>query len=254
MDFNNIKMQKIVWMGHYFPPKKKWVAENRKTHIVGIQLSGTVVHKINGKAMPFSEGCIYFLNVKDDYSCEVATNEKTESFSIHFTTYGDIDTESFFVKAKNLSEIYSLYEKLSFQYAINPSGDNITASYFYRILDCYEKIRQKKYAPNDSRMIAVKEYMDEHFIEKDCLEKAHATCRVSRRRFNELFKNQFDVTPNRYIIIRKIEHAKHLLLLGNLSVSEIADACGFIDICYFSNVFKKETGYAPAKYRYKTPQ
>lgn len=253
MDFSNIKMEKIAWIGHYFPPKKKWIADNRKTHIVGIQVKGLVIHKLGDKVFPIGENYIYFLNKKDDYSCEVPVLEGTESFSVHFTTFGEVNTESFCIKAKNLTEIYSLFKKLSFQHAINPNGDNVTASYFYKILDCYDKIRCKKYAPNDSRMVSAKEYMDEHFKEKDCLEQAHATCHVSRRRFNELFKNQFDVTPNRYLIIRKVEYAKQLLLVGNLSVSEIADACGFADICYFSNVFKKETGYAPAKYRYKAP-
>ena len=74
---------------------------------------------------------------------------------------------------------------------------------------------------------------------------------LSRRRFNDLFKNCFDITPNRYIINLKIDYAKGLLKSDYISVSQAAALCGFSDIYYFSKVFKKIEGCSPREYMQK---
>lgn len=91
--------------------------------------------------------------------------------------------------------------------------------------------------------------MDLHFKDADCLEATAEISQISRRRFNELFKRQFDVTPNTYILQRKVEFAKRMLKLDELSVTDIAELCGFCDVYYFSKVFKKEIGTTPSAYR-----
>jgi len=57
------------------------------------------------------------------------------------------------------------------------------------------------------------------------------------------------MTPNRYLVTRKVEYAKKLLLSKELSVTAVAELCGFSDVYYFSKVFRKETGIAPSLYR-----
>ena len=74
---------------------------------------------------------------------------------------------------------------------------------------------------------------------------------LSRRRFDELFKNSFNVTPGRYLINLKIDYAKRLLTTSNIGVSQVAELCGTSDIYYFSKLFKKETGFSPNRYRKK---
>ena len=72
---------------------------------------------------------------------------------------------------------------------------------------------------------------------------------VSSRRFSDIFKASFNMTPNRYIVHRKVEYARELLRSGSLSVSEVAEICGFCDVYYFSRVFKAETGVPPKEWR-----
>ena len=48
---------------------------------------------------------------------------------------------------------------------------------------------------------------------------------------------------------RKIEEARSLLDASSLSVTEIAEQCGFSDLYYFSKVFKEHLGVSPRKYR-----
>ena len=43
--------------------------------------------------------------------------------------------------------------------------------------------------------------------------------------------------------------AKRGLLYTNMTVSEVADSCGFEDPAYFSRFFARETGESPRSYR-----
>lgn len=52
-----------------------------------------------------------------------------------------------------------------------------------------------------------------------------------------------------YITKVKIKEAKKLLRTTSMNVSEVADACGFSDLNYFSRVFKKETGQSPSQFQ-----
>ncbi len=58
-------------------------------------------------------------------------------------------------------------------------------------------------------------------------------------------------TPQQYITEKRIENAKENLLSTDLSMKEIAVACGFEDPLYFSKVFKKQTGMPPSEFKTK---
>ena len=52
-----------------------------------------------------------------------------------------------------------------------------------------------------------------------------------------------------YLTSVRLEKAQQLLSSGKYRISEIAQLCGFADAGYFSRVFKKVFGHAPAKYQ-----
>ena len=66
--------------------------------------------------------------------------------------------------------------------------------------------------------------------------------------FSELFKKTFKLSPVRFVTKMRIDYAKELLVTNRWSVSEIAEMCGFSNTYYFSNVFKKQTGFSPSLY------
>lgn len=55
--------------------------------------------------------------------------------------------------------------------------------------------------------------------------------------------------PSAYILNLRIGRAKKKLAKGDISISEIADECGFSDLAYFSRTFKRQTGVTPSQYR-----
>ena len=70
--------------------------------------------------------------------------------------------------------------------------------------------------------------------------------------FLRLFKRVTGCTLVQYINLLRCEQAKELLRDRNYSVKETALACGFDNLSYFSNVFKKHTGTLPGVYKNKT--
>lgn len=65
------------------------------------------------------------------------------------------------------------------------------------------------------------------------------------------FKKVYNITPYAYILNRKFESAKSLLLNTALSVGTIAEKLGFCDMQYFSVSFKKRFSCTPTEYRKK---
>ena len=52
-----------------------------------------------------------------------------------------------------------------------------------------------------------------------------------------------------YLLERRIEEAKGLLIEGILPLKTVAEKVGISDYNYFSRIFKKRTGYTPVQYR-----
>lgn len=66
---------------------------------------------------------------------------------------------------------------------------------------------------------------------------------------NRKFKAETGQTIFSYLSDVRISWAKMLLTSGNIPIKEIAIRIGFEDIYYFSNFFKKQTGYSPTQYQ-----
>jgi len=247
--FSDIRIKNIEYIIQYSPQTMNFVAHDRKNHIIGIQLSGSAEHIFEDHHFVLRENCIYFFNQAEDYRVNVA--EKGVAFSIHFTTYEPIAMRSFCVKVKEPGNIVRLLEKIEYQFGLKSMCSAKIMSDLYKLFSEFEDIYFKKYRANDARIQAAKEYMNLHFKEKDCILKAAELYGVSKRRFNDVFKENFQITPNQYIINNKISLARKLLASSVLAVSDIAELCGFSDVYYFSKTFKKETGQTPGECRNK---
>lgn len=64
-----------------------------------------------------------------------------------------------------------------------------------------------------------------------------------------LIKHVTGMPVHKYVIHVRLMNAKIMLENSDLSVSEIAAACGFCDLAYFSACFKQHFGISPSKYR-----
>lgn len=101
----------------------------------------------------------------------------------------------------------------------------------------------------DKRIAKVINYIDEN-IGTDLLNsRLSDVASMATNSFARLFKNVMQLTVQQYIQQKRIERAIMLFHHSSLEIDEIAGECGFYDRHHFSNVFKKQTGYPPARYR-----
>lgn len=121
---------------------------------------------------------------------------------------------------------------------------------FYDIISSFQK-QQYFYLSGIQKehMQKAHEYIMENYKSPDFSYKelCHATG-LEYAYFSELFKKTFKMSPVRFVTKMRIDYAKELLVTNRRSVSEIAEMCGFSNTYYFSNVFKKQTGFSPSQY------
>ena len=72
---------------------------------------------------------------------------------------------------------------------------------------------------------------------------------LSRNQFYELFRKEMGMTPGRYLLNMRMEHARRKLIYSNETIDEIAAGTGYADRFHFSKAFKKFYGFPPGSYR-----
>lgn len=73
--------------------------------------------------------------------------------------------------------------------------------------------------------------------------------RLSPKHFTRAFRHTFGMPPYRYLLLRRVERAKKLLLLNQFSLAEIALRCGFAGQSHFNRIFAASTGRSPGAWR-----
>lgn len=66
-----------------------------------------------------------------------------------------------------------------------------------------------------------------------------------------LFKKEFGISFQDYVLETRLERSKLLLLSTDMKNYEIADQIGFVDVNYFGTRFKKKYGVSPKQYKQK---
>jgi len=107
---------------------------------------------------------------------------------------------------------------------------------------------QTERSPSFDKVI---EQIDAQLAEKLTLNDLADIAGVSRTAFAEQFAKRFGCSPHKYIIQRRVERAKALLMEGRLSVTDIAYEVGFSGQSHLSTTFRAYTGCSPSAYQDK---
>ncbi len=101
----------------------------------------------------------------------------------------------------------------------------------------------------ERRFAGVLEYIHRHYTEDLSIAELAAAEHLSVSRFRDVFRQMFGCAPSEYIIGLRLQYAKDLLTGTNLTVTEIAELCGYGDELYFMRLFRKKTGMSARAYR-----
>lgn len=95
----------------------------------------------------------------------------------------------------------------------------------------------------------IKRYIDDSLHEDISVTSIAKAFYLSETHVIRIFRDKYAETPKQYILRKKIEEAKRMLLETSLQIKEIAMILHFADSYHFSHTFKRYTKYSPEKFR-----
>jgi YesN/AraC family two-component response regulator len=101
------------------------------------------------------------------------------------------------------------------------------------------------------RMKIVINYINDNLDKRIEIDELITISTWKRRHFSRLFLTYLHVSPYQYILSRKIEKAKALIVDSDLLIVEVAQELAFESYGNFCNAFKKIEGSTPEQYRRK---
>ena len=81
------------------------------------------------------------------------------------------------------------------------------------------------------------------------LDELAAACQLSRSHFARAFKATMGSSPFRWLLARRIERAKNLLVDSDLPIEVIVEQCGFANQSHFTRTFLKFVDATPGRWR-----
>lgn len=91
-------------------------------------------------------------------------------------------------------------------------------------------------------------FLEDKISEKFSLDEAAKSFGLDKYKFLRLFKYETGMTPNSYVILKRIEKSK-ILLNDGIDLADAAIESGFYDTAHFCRKFKEFTGVTPLQYK-----
>lgn len=96
-----------------------------------------------------------------------------------------------------------------------------------------------------------KQYLKQHYHESVTLKTLGEAIYMHPNYIHQVFSETFGLTPSEYLLEQRLMHGRELLLNRNMSIEQIAHACGFCNSSYFIRKFKEKHLLTPKEYRKK---
>ncbi len=202
----------------------------------------------NSQKFRLKDNSVCFVPSRLDY---YRKSNEDDLIVIHFdaTNHNDRDIECFMPRSpENLSKLFK---------RILNCWDKKEAGYKYRCSAILYEILAECYAQNfipkvsNSPIQKSVDYLLANYKKTDVTIKEIAEKSfISEVYFRKLFKEEYGMSPQKYIINLRIQNAVGLISTGYYSLQEAAYLSGYADYKYFSTEFKKIKGISPSKYFY----
>lgn len=173
------------------------------------------------------------------FSLPIDHERKTDLF-----TYRGNQTDILFYLNKLLQEVQ--YQKEEYEVICR----NIISIIISKLRRAKNVKVEKNTSKRMNQSVAfVKHYISQNFRDPITLDLLATIGNINKYYLVHIFKENLDITPIGYLNQIRIDEAKILLETTNLTLAEISHIIGFSSQSFFSQVFRRETGLTPSKYR-----
>lgn len=118
--------------------------------------------------------------------------------------------------------------------------------------EIYKLSESENPATTDENLESLKQmlaFVRTQYAEHITLKQIATAGGVGRSKCCQIFKKYMGRSPIDYLNSFRLEKAIELLRENDLSITEVAHACGFGSSSYFTEIFTREKGCTPSKYR-----
>lgn len=216
-------------------------------------LSGKAVYNFSQKNVTVCAGDLIFIKKNESYTVKVL--EDWEHIVITFDLYDDENSNplpfNFLNKTSRYNQFEDLFKKALDTYNNGGFTSNLELkSLMYQIISMtFKETEREFFRKTGYKGIkdAVK-FIESNYKEKITVENLAKISGYSISHFARLFKEIYSVSPVEYVNRQRIERAKSMLRTEMFTLTEIAEECGFLNVYYFSRIFKQLVGVTPKKY------
>ncbi len=195
----------------------------------------------------------------------VYMSNSCERILLHFTSdyinpilaprlYSFFPTYIYAASAETLPLIQDIFENIRREYELADefSREMIKAHVTSLLTEIVRHSRDSETEPPENASLLADDavrYLNAHFREDVKLSMMAKRAMVSESNFSRQFKSSTGYGFKEYVNVLRLREAQRMLLNTNLSVCNIAFACGYHDSNYFSTVFKSVHNMSPLAFR-----
>lgn len=246
-------------------------------------ISGNAVHKIDHESYPVKKGNVILVNynVPHTFSFDPLADEIFQTYDLLFTpnffNISGMGNNEFYSLASsylfssifeeyssqnvfhnliktNSKEFHALFKNIHTEYTKREKGfQNIIRAYLIELITkIFREIDKQQPLFTQSHQNLVEKaiaYMRENYKSHISLDDIVSGMFLSKNYFRQIFKKTTGTSISSYIQDLRINEACRLLETTLDSSADIATKCGFNDIKFFYQTFKKTVGMTPAEYR-----
>lgn len=245
--------------GHFFcVDGYHLVRKNYNSLLVTHILDGNFTYIKDGKHITARKGDTVILDCYKPH--EYYTSDSFESVWIHiagansYELFEEIEkNQGNLIKCKDIQHL----RKLLFRIFDGMKGD-IPTTELSVSLDIYkvftellnpQSAKSKGESSYEDSIQSVKEYIAENLNEHLTVGRLAGVVNMSSSHFSRVFKQQTGFSPYDYILISRLNRAKYLLQVTDMTVAAIAYEIGFNSESNFIYFFTENEGISPGKFR-----
>lgn len=203
-----------------------------------------------GKTLTFGDHDIAFFPANVGY---VRRSHHDERFVFQFTLPNFVSYDIEILRDFHYEEMEPMFRAAYREWSTRAPGYYYrTAAYLQQIIAFIQEMKALPTVSVSPVIGEILEYIRETYADpaltvRSLAEKAH----LSETSLRELFHRELGVSPKKYLLDLRMEHAQSLLNAGYDSVASVAEKTGFRDPKNFATAFRKKFGYPPSAQHYE---
>ena len=223
----------------------------RRYHALAYFLDGEQTFISGGKKVVAKEGMLLYL--PKGLPTSFIRDYSSTCIHFHFDALYAENIGAFVREYPNSSQFRDMFTNLyNIQKSAKPGYEAQILGTVYKIFSAIQSRENSAYLSSQhyKKMSISLDFIENNYIDNRITTPMLAEMSgMSLRYYQTLFNTFFGCSPKKYIMNKKIEEAKKMLLNTALPIHEIALHGGFSDEFHFCKAFKREVGMTPTEFR-----